>query len=314
MAKKKATKKKTSRKSSAGDEHGQVDISSELEALDEYWEDVEEQSMEDVPDGKYQVKIDAAVINNSKSSGRLQCSWTMTIVSGKHKGRKLFKHDGLDDESQLGWFRGGLARLGLEWPGSARDLPDTLDEAVDTYAEINARTKVGSEYQNVYFNKALDDDAVDAEELEEWTDDDVEDDGGGNDGEWSVGDRCIVEIEGDEYAGEINGIEGDKVSIAFDDGDEGEHSIDELMAEEGDEDEPEEEPEGDDAAVTVTFDDSKITATNKKKVDALAKKNEFDPDDYDTSVDLLCDLAEHLSVEGEFKSCASLLKACADAG
>jgi len=295
---------------------------SSLEELEGVWGDVEESSFGDIPDGRYQVQITAAVLNHSKSSGRFQCSWQMKIVSGEHKGRMLFKHDGMEDETNLGWFRGGLARLGIDWPEKATDIPDMLEEEViGTFAEVTARTKGDSDIQNVYFNRALDSDDVDAEDLEDWSDDSENEEEDGEEDGWEIGHRCVVEIDGADYTGEINGINDKEgtVSVAFDDGDEGEYPIDDLKVEEGEEeesggddgeDEEEDEGDGGDGTVEVSFTDDDLNASQKKAIKTLATSHEFDPYDYESYVDLLCDIAEHLEVAGSFDKVLTLIKEC----
>lgn len=149
----------------SGDEHGVKDVRAALAALEGGWGDTEERSFTEIPPGKYQAKITEATINNAKSSGRLQVSWTLEVVNGEFTGRNLWCHDGIEDEEQRAFFRGKLARIGLEWPPKPTDLPDKLQEALDTYVEITVKQK--GEFTNIYFNKALDSaDILQVEETE----------------------------------------------------------------------------------------------------------------------------------------------------
>ena len=130
----KGKKKKTA-------DHG-VDgnIEDSLEMIEEEdWDETPEQggSFDDVPDGKYQVRVKEVALNNAKSSGRFQISWQLQVCSGEQANRVLFKHDGLDDEQNRGYARSGLARLGIEWPKKA-DLAETLAELVGTFLQITA--------------------------------------------------------------------------------------------------------------------------------------------------------------------------------
>src|SRR2546423_8506614 len=83
------------------DEHGQdVDVLEQLDLLAaEGWDDAEEKQFVEVQPGTYQARIggsdeDAPVINNAKSSGRLQVSFTFTILEGEARGRRQWKHFG----------------------------------------------------------------------------------------------------------------------------------------------------------------------------------------------------------------------------
>jgi hypothetical protein len=172
--------------------HGKKNITAALEALGD-WDDTEETSFGDVPEGTYQVKVESVTINNAKSSGRLQVSWDLVIVSGEQKGRHIFTHQGIEDVEQRGFLRGALAKLGVEWP-KASELRNTLSELEGTFAEVKCKTKAnkttGEEFFNTYFQKALDTDEVeDAGDLEE---------GGEERGEEEVAeDEAGEESEGD---------------------------------------------------------------------------------------------------------------------
>lgn len=234
-------------------------IESALEELEGSWADTEAPEFEDLPAGNYQVKIDSATINRSKSSGRLQVSWVLTVVSGDHRGRKLFKHDGIEDDGQRGWFKAALAKLGVEFPESAKDLPDTLGELEGSYAQVSVKHK--DEYVNVYFTKALDgDDVEDPEESAETEEDENAEEAEGEEAEESeeseegeegeeseeaytpsVGDRVGVEYEdGETYYGKVKKVNAKKqeATIAFEDGETATHPFDACVA--ADEEEEEE--------------------------------------------------------------------------
>lgn len=180
-----------------------------MSALDQFWGDVEERSFGEVPDNSYQVSIEEATINHAKSSGRLQCSWVLNIESPTNfKGRKLFKHDGLDNEDSLGWFRGGLARLGIDWPASPRELPGVLEGLKGSYALVVARTKKDSDIQNVHFKKALDSTEIDTTEA--GSADIVEEEAPAE--EPPVEGDAEEPIEGDAPAEEATGV-----NVSFDD-------------------------------------------------------------------------------------------------
>jgi hypothetical protein len=135
-------------------------IKKQLKGLDD-WGDTPEKSFDKVDPGKYQAKIEAAAINNAKSSGRLQVSWELTIINGDFQGRKLFKHDGIDTVEGRSFFRGTLAKLGHEWPDDPEDLPEVLEELLETYVAVTVRNRKDDEDNiNIYFDKALDSDDV----------------------------------------------------------------------------------------------------------------------------------------------------------
>jgi len=81
---------------------------------------------------------------------------------------------------------------------------------------------------------------------------------------WKQGDRVVVDIEGEDYAGEITKVKEDTAMVTFDDGDDDEIDLDELRAEDAEEDdEPEEDP--DEEEWEDEEDDEPEVETKKKK-------------------------------------------------
>jgi len=234
-------KAKKGAKGKKGDSHGVKDIAKLLGELNEIWEDVDPVSFEDVPDGKYQTLLNKIEINESKSSGRLQVSWQLKIASGEFANRMIFKHDGIDTAESLGYFKGGLARLGVECPDDMKELPDILDELKDTFASVTVRTKKGADMANVYFDKALDSD-----DIEEDLSEDPDKAGTADEEElvWEKGEKCEVDIDGTNYPGVVTSVNDDSTAlITFDDGDTDTYAFADLIEIEGEETAEAEEPE-----------------------------------------------------------------------
>src|SRR5690606_23524540 len=232
MAKKKVSSKKSAAKQANSekkgcDEHGSKGVSAALKEIESDFDDTEAAeggNFEDIPSGKYQVRIDKADVNHAQSSGRLQVSWELTVCGGDFANRKLWKHDGIDNEKSIGFFKQGIERLGHECP-KAKKLPAFLQELVGTYAEVTVRVKKNDEdpenpFRNVYFNKALDEDEVNLEGLDE-----VDEDGAEEEEEemhtFSKGDRVTAVIDGETYAGKVIKVndDEDEAKVKFDDGD-----------------------------------------------------------------------------------------------
>lgn len=301
---------------------------------------------ENLPDGAYQVRLDVAEVGQSQN-GRPQIKYEMTVVSGEFSNRKLWKYDGLDNAQSIGYTRGGLARLGIE-ADSVHDLPEELEELIGTYATVTVKTK--GEYTNTYFKEALDEEEVDLDDLEEEgeeVDEEVEEDEDEEEGDEDQvpekGDRVSAEYDGEDWEGEVVSVnksketatvkfdkDGSKDTIAWADltfleGDdeegedeeedeEDEEEVEEESDEEEDEGEDEEEEgdeEGDEEGVDLKF--KKITSAQKKKLLALAKKHDVDPEMYDSDLELAADVAEYLGLTGEYKTAAPFFKDMAEA-
>ena len=287
MAKKQKEKAKKG-KGKSSDSHGKKDVMKQLSALNEIWVDVDPVTFEDVPDGKYQIVFKGININEAKSSGRLQVTFPLKIVSGTFTNRMMFKHDGIDTEESLGYFKGGLARLGIECPEDMTELPAILEELNGTFASVTSRTKKGKDMPSIYFDKALDSDDIE-EDLSEDPDDGAETEEIEETEEliWEEGEKCGVDIDGEIYSGVITTIHDDNETalITFDDGDIETYTFADLIEVKAEEEEAEEEEEvawskGDQCQVEIDGDMYTGTIKSIKNDIARIKFEDNDIDDY----------------------------------
>jgi hypothetical protein len=124
----------------------------DLSIFDDDYEAAEAPSFEEVPDGKYQTRIQRAALTHAQSSGEPMIKWDLVVISGELEGRHIFKNAVLTNKT-LPFIKGDLLKLGLELTRIS-ELPDRIAEVLDKAVEITVRTK--GEYTNVYFNKLLD--------------------------------------------------------------------------------------------------------------------------------------------------------------
>jgi len=165
MAKKKKKSKKTSRKKTSGKTR-KGDLTSTLSKLQKNWKKTKpRQAGVPVPDGQYPARIESVVIEESKSSKRMQVNWGLKIVEGDYENREVHKFSGLETEDNLAFLQGDLETLELAIPDSINDLGEVLTEAAGLLLEINVRTS--NEFTNIDFIELLEDEGEEAEEEEE---------------------------------------------------------------------------------------------------------------------------------------------------
>lgn len=134
-------------------------IKDELKNLAAGWGEIEvHEGFGEVPEGKYTCLIKSVVIGRSKKSERLQASFDLVVAEGEFVNRHIFKHDGLETAQNLSFMRTTLHRLGIEWPASPEELPETLADLAGTYCEVQIKEK--GEFMNCYINKAISADEV----------------------------------------------------------------------------------------------------------------------------------------------------------
>lgn len=122
----------------------------DLSQFDAEYEKTQAAESSDAPDGKYQVRIQALRLNKSQS-GNPMLQYDLTVISGSHEGRHIFKNAVITPAS-MPFFKADLKVLGVEL-SKLSDLPNHLDAMLDLVLEVTKRTK--GEHSNVYFNKRL---------------------------------------------------------------------------------------------------------------------------------------------------------------
>jgi hypothetical protein len=121
-----------------------------LAAFDQDYEKAEAPDFDEVPDGKYQVRIVTARMGESQKHDPM-LKWDLVILSGPLAGRHLFKN-AVITQASLPFVKGDLKVLGLAL-GKFSDLPGRLPELLDKTLQVTKRTK--DEFANVYFNKVI---------------------------------------------------------------------------------------------------------------------------------------------------------------
>lgn len=133
---------------------------SELKQYEKAWQQASAESdFEDLPDGKYQVKIEVARFENSKNSGRLQLAYEFTVVAPeKTEGRKHWHYRGLEDEINVGYMKRELKTCGVDVDSiPITQVQNHLPNIIGSILEITIKTKKTNrgEFRNTYFNKLL---------------------------------------------------------------------------------------------------------------------------------------------------------------
>ena len=127
-------------------EGGKVDLT----AFDDEFNTAEAPSQDEVPDGKYQVRIDSVRLEHSQK-GDPMIKWDLIVLSGSQAGRHIFKNSVITAAS-LPFVKGDLKTLGLVLTKFS-ELAGRLEELLDATLELTKRTK--GEYANVYFNRRI---------------------------------------------------------------------------------------------------------------------------------------------------------------
>ena len=122
----------------------------DLTTFDDEFNTAEAPTSEEVPDGKYQVRIESVRLEHSQK-GDPMIKWDLVVLSGSHAGRHIFKNSVITAAS-LPYVKGDLKTVGLVLTKFS-ELEGRLEELLDVTLELSKRTK--GDYSNVYFNRRI---------------------------------------------------------------------------------------------------------------------------------------------------------------
>ena len=141
-------------------------LKKELAKLQKDWNKaVPREGFATLPDANYIAKIESTRLEKAKESGRLQIAMCFKILEGEHKGKKIFKYDGLANVENFEWFKGTLEKLDVEIPDDIEGIVDILPEIEGKIVDITLRTK--NDFQSIYINEIVEREEEDEEEDKE---------------------------------------------------------------------------------------------------------------------------------------------------
>jgi hypothetical protein len=126
--------------------HPSVDLS----GFDDDFATAEAPEYDEVPDGKYQVRIESVRLDSSQK-GDPMIKFDLEVMSGSLAGRHIFKN-AVITQASIPYVKGDLKTLGLELAKFSQ-LAGRLEELLDVTLEVTKRTR--GDYANVYFNRRI---------------------------------------------------------------------------------------------------------------------------------------------------------------
>lgn len=131
----------------------------DLAAFDDEFETLpEEPEAGEIPDGKYQARIENLEITRSKTSGNPMLKWKLRIIAPQCAGRILWRNSVLrNDPESLRWIKKDLATAGLRVTRLS-ELPAHVEHVIGRFVEIAKATR--GEYESIYLNRLIELDAT----------------------------------------------------------------------------------------------------------------------------------------------------------
>lgn len=112
-------------------------------------------TFENLPDGKYLLRVSEGRVEESKN-GRPQTCIEFIVVSGDQEGEMVRHYTGLDKDISLEYLARDLARFGYD-PEQVRfsQLPALLAEVAERENYVRARLVTKKGFQNVYIDQVM---------------------------------------------------------------------------------------------------------------------------------------------------------------
>lgn len=132
-----------------------------LRQFDDQWRnaEVKENEFTPLPDGKYQVTVESARIEENEEYGSLWLVWEFAVAEGQYMDRKIFKRALLDDPDRFSWIKTDFHRMGITL-NLISEIEEVLPYVLDAVIEVQLKTTKpnaeGKTYQNCYINRRLD--------------------------------------------------------------------------------------------------------------------------------------------------------------
>lgn len=132
------------------EEYESNDQAVDLTSFDHDFETAEAPEYDEVPDGKYQARIDSVRLESSQK-GDPMIKFDLEVISGSQAGRHIFKNS-VVTQASIPYVKGDLKTLGMEL-AKFSELSGRLEELLDVTLEVTKRTR--GDYTNVYFNRRI---------------------------------------------------------------------------------------------------------------------------------------------------------------
>ena len=109
----------------------------------------------DVPDGKYNAKVERVEVKESREDQIPMLAWQLKIWGPTNQGRCLFKNS-LINESGVPYLKEDLRICGFDVENfKLSQLESNLNRLLDLNLSVTAKTNSAGTYQNIYINELL---------------------------------------------------------------------------------------------------------------------------------------------------------------
>ena len=113
--------------------------------------EVEPNKFDEVPDGKYQVKVEKVELARSQNDNEM-LKWQLRVLGPNHAGRMIFRNNMITSSENIKYLKNDLHTCGLVL-AKLSELKNKLNDLLDVKIEVTKKTR--GEFSNVYFNSRI---------------------------------------------------------------------------------------------------------------------------------------------------------------
>jgi hypothetical protein len=110
-----------------------------------------------VPNGRYQVFVHKAHVDEHPDTKTRQLTWELVIIAGKCRGRRLWHKNQLATPKNIEWLLHDLQLVGVALPERMNDLHTLTPQLLDAVLDVSVTNQMvdGKNFTNIYLNRRL---------------------------------------------------------------------------------------------------------------------------------------------------------------
>jgi hypothetical protein len=118
---------------------------------------VERKPSDPIPNGRYQVFVAKARVDEHPDTKARQLSWELVIIAGKYRGRRLWHRNQLATQKNIDWLVQDLQIAGVTGLDRMNDLHTLTPQLLDVVLDVGVTNQVvdGKNFTNIYLNRRL---------------------------------------------------------------------------------------------------------------------------------------------------------------
>jgi DNA-binding protein H-NS len=126
----------------------------ELASMNASWK-TKKKEQPGLPEGIYTMRLVAASLQKSQSSGKLMIHREHLVIDGPMKGEPAHDYLHLETDNGPYWVSQWVEQMGFQSPDDLNELPEVLDAITQSAPTYNAQVKISGDFRNIRIKEVL---------------------------------------------------------------------------------------------------------------------------------------------------------------